>query len=513
MKYESISIDDSPRTAPESDPRHWRELGWALGLACRDTRPHGRRRSARADRRRRVQDLIQRAAADSQGENAAWVVDNFRLIFSTEREVRPFALALREFPVAAGPDGLEAPRVCLLAKGYLEGSAYHFCERDLIAFLEGYQQAAELQMNEIWALKPALELELIDRLTEAEASQWPALLTSLRKIGETAWKEVFEAASLAHGVLARDPAGAYSGMDFNSRDQYRRVLADMAKHSSHTEKEIAEAAIGLSEQARSLGDGSRAAARRMHVGFYLLDRGRPMLEALIGYRPSLASRIPRFILRHPTGFYLTGIELLTLAIVFAILCKLDSVSPAYAGVLLLFLPATQAAADFMNRLTTFLVPPRVLPKLDFSEGIPDDCVTMVAVPTLLQDEAGVHDLVLDLEIRYLANRGRNLYFALLTDFPDSDRQEDQRDTLVGLCARLIEGLNVRYRSEGHAPFLLLHRHRRYNHAEGHWMGWERKRGKLLDLNQLLRGGFDAFPVKVGDLSVLPDVLICGANSP
>ncbi len=35
------------------------------------------------------------------------------------------------------------------------------------------------------------------------------------------------------------------------------------------------------------------------------------------------------------------------------------------------------------------------------------------------------------------------------------------------------------------------------------MGWERKRGKLLDLNQYLRDGFDPFPVKAGDFSKLP----------
>jgi cyclic beta-1,2-glucan synthetase len=241
------------------------------------------------------------------------------------------------------------------------------------------------------------------------------------------------------------------------------------------------------------------------VGFYLVDQGRPWLESEIGYRPGLRARVPRFILRHPTGFYLAGIEVLAFLIVFGILYGLGSAEPAYAGLLLLVFPATQAAANFMNSLAAFLVPPRVLPKLDFSEGVPDDCVTMVAVPTLLLGEAQVHDLVLDLEIRFLANRDRNLYFALLTDPPDSERPEDERDALVGLCARLIEGLNLRYRSEGRSPFFLFHRHRTYNQAEGRWMGWERKRGKLLDLNQLLRGTFDAFPDKVGDLALLPDV--------
>ena len=113
---------------------------------------------------------------------------------------------------------------------------------------------------------------------------------------------------------------------------------------------------------------------------------------------------------------------------------------------------------------------------------------MVAVPALLLNESQVHDLVLDLEIRFLANRDPNLYFALLTDSPDSDQQRGPARRFGGRCRRLIEGLNRRYASEGRSPFFLLHRHRAYNESEGCWMGWERKRGKLLDLNRLFRGG-------------------------
>src|SRR2546427_5839218 len=54
-------------------------------------------------------------------------------------------------------------------------------------------------------------------------------------------------------------------------------------------------------------------------------------------------------------------------------------------------------------------------------------------------------------------------------------------------------------------FFLFHRYRVYNPRERAWMGWERKRGKLLDLNKLLRGQYDSFPIKEGDLSVLPTV--------
>ncbi len=450
-------------------------------------------------------ELVARAAANPRGENAPWLLDNFRLIFTAEKETREFAFAQRDARVVTDSSGAETPRACLLAREYLAAAGQRFCESELVAFLEGFQETAPLDSVEIWNLKPALQLELIDRLTRGNPSEYPALLTSLRRIGETVWKDFFELVSSVHRLLARDPAGAYSRMDFESRDRYRRVVAELARHGRFRETEVATAAIHLCEQARQVSDDSRAAVRRTHVGFYLIDQGRCRLEEAIGYHPPLRKRIPRFILQWPTSYYLLGIELITLSIVFDVLYRVGLHASAYTALLFMALPATQAAVDFMNNLTTFLLPPRVLPKLDFSEGIPDDCVTLVAVPTLFANEAQVHDLVLDLEIRFLANSTRNLYFALLTDTVDSDHPEDQNDQLVELGARLIEGLNSRYRVNGRPPFFLLHRHRTYNQSEGRWMGWERKRGKLLDLNQLLQGGFDAFPVKVGDTSLLADV--------
>ena len=505
MTYQPITLDEPPPSPAEHHAREWREAGSTLGASCTGIKPKGRARTPRIHRRDRLRALIAGAAAQPQSENAAWLLDNFRLILGAEKEVREFAHAARELRAASTANGTATPLVSVLARHYLHTGEYGFREQDFVAFLHGYQQKAELEMGELWALKPALQLELIDRLVEAPPRDWPVLLTSLRRIGETAWKDIFESVSCVHRVLCDDPAAAFSRMDFDSRDRYCKALVDLARHSRHPELAIAEQAVALCRQARDASDGSRAAWRRTHVGYYLVDAGRRQLEAIIGYRPPWSAQIPRFILRHPTACYLAGIELITLVIVFAILVRSGSFLPAYVGLLLLLLPATQAAADFINNLATFLIPPRVLPKLDFSEGVPDDCVTMVAVPTLLLNEAQVHDLVLDLEIRFLANRDRNLYFALLTDPPDSDRPLDQHDSLVDLCARLIEGLNSRYAAEGRSPFFLFHRHRRYNHAEGRWMGWERKRGKLMDLNQLLRGGFDAFPVKTGDLTVLSEV--------
>src|SRR5438045_2131217 len=175
------------------------------------------------------------------------------------------------------------------------------------------------------------------------------------------------------------------------------------------------------------------------------------------------------------------------------------------SMLVLLLPCSQSAVQLMNYLTTTLLRPEILPKLDLSKGVPEDCTTLVAVPALLLNQKQVRQLVQDLEVRFLGNHDPNIHFALLTDLPDSREPSPEDDPLVDYCAQLIRELNDKYGEQAAGSFLLFHRHRVYNPRERVWMGWERKRGKLMDLNKLLRNQHDSFPVKVGDLSVLPRI--------
>ncbi len=472
--------------------------GRRLGESIVAVQPHGK--PGAKPRKRQAARILSHAAAAPE-DRRAWLLDNARLLEAAARQAYEFAGRLHELPVAATVSSPGEPRVLLLARTYLDAAGLSFDEETCAAFLNGFQETAALEMREIWELKNALQYDILN-LLENGAHEWPELLTSLRQIGETTWSDIFETASTVNRALAADPAGAFAPMDFDSRDRYRSVIGELAKHSPRSELEIAEAAVELARQARKRGDGSRAARRRTHVGFYLIDRGLPLLKSRIEYRPPLTASLKEFALRYPASFYLVGIELITFFVVAALLSKAGHLTPRTGALLLLLLPATQTAVDFMNHLVCYLLPPRALPKLDFSKGVPDDCATLVAVPSLLLNDAQVRDLVLDLEIRYLANRDPNIHFALLTDAPDSDRPVDERDALVAVCRRLVEGLNHRYPG---SPFFLFHRHRIYNDSEGVWMGWERKRGKLLDLNRLLRGTFDAFPIKVGRLDVLPRI--------
>jgi cyclic beta-1,2-glucan synthetase len=179
---------------------------------------------------------------------------------------------------------------------------------------------------------------------------------------------------------------------------------------------------------------------------------------------------------------------------------------ALIGVLAL-LGGSHLAVALVNRLATFLVMPHLLPRMDFSKGIPPESRTLAVIPTMLKSVQNIEALVEALEVRFLANRDQNLHFGLLTDFLDAQEETIPEDEpLLRFARKKIEELNEKYRSAKSDPFFLFHRPRRWNPHEQIWMGYERKRGKLADLNSLLRGGSaDRFSAVIGATEVLSNV--------
>ena len=161
----------------------------------------------------------------------------------------------------------------------------------------------------------------------------------------------------------------------------------------------------------------------------------------------------------------------------------------------------------MNWLATLLATPHLLPRMDFSGGIPPESRTLAVIPTMLTSAQNIEDLVEALEVRFLANRDENLHFGLLTDFRDAHEETIPEDEpLLRLARKRIEELNEKYRRARGDTFFLFHRPRRWNPRERIWMGYERKRGKLAELNALLRGGArDRFSLVVGETAVLSNV--------
>ena len=385
---------------------------------------------------------------------------------------------------------------------------------ELVRRLQDHGLALALPLT--WVEQRLAESSLtIEQLVHSETQQLAAdqvsvsnTIGSLRSLGAMDWRVFVESLSLVEQALRADPQGAYALMDFATRDRYRHVVARLAKHSPLAEFAVAQAAVGLA-QASAAKTGLRA--HTAHVGHYLIDKGLRELELEVAYRRPVILRIRRLIGRFPLFQYLAAILAMSLAVAAGLIALMQGTVLSGWRLQLLALLAlvagSELASAIANWLSTLLVTPQLLPRLDYSRGLPDENSTLVVVPSLLSTEHNVEQLLDALEVRYLGNQDPNLLFGLLTDFCDADQAELPEDRLLAAQARNgIERLNAKYRGAGRPAFFLFHRPRRWNPREKAWMGHERKRGKLADLNLLLRGaGHDRFSIVVGDVSRLPAV--------
>jgi len=314
-------------------------------------------------------------------------------------------------------------------------------------------------------------------------------ILSLRFLGTMNWREFVETMSSVDRILREDPADTYVKMDFPTRDLYRHAVERIAKKSKLSESEVARLAIRLAQ--RGIHEKT-SDDRYIHVGYYLIDKGLHELERLAHVRRSPWEIVKRIAQRMPLFLYVGSILWITAALTGGIIVLTRSYqipSGLLVWVILIsILSFSQLAVDFINWFSTILVKPKPLPRMDFSQGIPPECRTLVAVPAMLLNKKNVFDLLESLEVRFLANRDKNLFFALLTDFRDAKTQKLPDDeALLTLAKNGIEKLNEKYASEQGHIFFLFHRPRLWNPRENLWMGYERKRGKLGALNAFLRG--------------------------
>ncbi len=364
------------------------------------------------------------------------------------------------------------------------------------------------------------------------------IILSLRNISEQDWNDFFESVSSVEKILRADPAGIYPLMDFKTRDMYRKEIELLSFSSGQEEKKISEITLNLArendkKEKEFAGISSNVNQLEsspynleQHVGNYLLGESRPVLETKIGYHPNFKTVFKRWALKHASALYLGGIWLLsfmflsviTLVIFqtvnFQAVTSLQKVSVLILLVLLL-VPIFNVSANLINWLITLRKKPHILPKLLFKEEIPDSFRTLIVIPAMISSHQEVQDLFRELEMQYLRNPESGFVFALLTDFPDAASEilpEDEE--LIGYAASVMEELNTKYiqskiEDQTQFPdtnekqlFYFLHRKRLWNPSEGCWMGWERKRGKLHELNLLIRGNQDVSFVNVNTGSKL-----------
>ncbi len=363
----------------------------------------------------------------------------------------------------------------------------HFAEQ-LVEHL--YDEEAALAPVRNW-LERRLNMPLPDAFAQertTQARQQVSLgnaISSLRELGRLDYPKLFEEVSRIDALLYSDPSGTYAHMNFATRDRYRHAVEEIARRSVDADVDEFAVAHKAIELAHAQSEGVAC-----HIGYYLIDAGRPQLEAELHSTPRARVRVLRWLETRGTAVYLGTAIGATTAIV-TTLCIQSTFAGAslpltiLLGLLAVF-PASEVAIQVINYLVTRLLPPRTLPKMDFEQGVPPDFRTLVVVPMMLLTPESIQDEIDRLEIRYLANTDDNLRYALLSDYSDAPGPSMPDDAeRLNVAMRGIEQLNSKY-SDG--KFLLFHRERAWSETEGRWMGWERKRGKLEQMNALLMEG-------------------------
>ncbi len=481
---------------------------------------------------------------------AEWLLDNYYLVQQSLRQVNEDLPEgyYRQLPVLGpGAPLSHYPRIYALARDFFLYEQAQLDPARAERFINTYQDVQPLRMGELWAFPAILRLVALESLAQATgrltgllayAPPDPGLqfefdlrdtdvvarsIPVLRALATYDWREFFEGVSRVEQILGLDPTGIYPHMDFDTRDQYRKAVERLALRTGRDEADVAQAATHLAhERLRAeapAGEDGQEPGREdtvptwrglylphvAHVGYFLVGDGRAELESDLGYRPAGRPWLCRWLLAHPTLLYLGSLSLATGLLLAGLLDHAWRAGGTpwqlLSVVVIAFIPVLTLATSLANWAITNALRPRVLPKLNFANGIPKRCRTIVVIPALLTRKREVESLLFQLELHHLRNPDGHLSYALLTDFADAPQEHMLGDdSLVAQATAGIEALNQRYPGR---PFYLFHRRRLWNPSEGTWMGWERKRGKLHEFNRLLRGDTStSFTTQVGDESIL-----------
>jgi cyclic beta-1,2-glucan synthetase len=511
----TTQIAANPPVTTDADARALAETHRALQRAQRGRPEQLLQRSAVAralerTRRRLAATLSPQAALPKAVE---WFLDNYYLIRRVARQVdedlpRGFVRHLPQ--LASGPSRGQL-RVAALARVLVTRSSMELDAGPLHRFLDAYQSVSPLTIAELWALPTMLRAAVLDQLIpllqglNADAVVQPLTLDpaarveravrGLRVLEAIDWKIFFEKANRVDAILRADPAQVYARMTFETCDSYRKVVEALAWGTATSEEDVANLAVLLARACPAEAPGG-------HVGYYLIGAGRRDLEGRLAYRPAGVERIRRAVTRRPTLSYLLTLALLTAAPLGVGAWRFArsgaSLFTVAVTLAVAVIPVSVVALAILQWALARLLPPRTLPALDFTRGLPEDARTLVVIPTLLGRAEDVTAIVRQIELHYLSNPDPRLQFALLTDDVDSpSRRHD--DTLLDSAAHAIDALNAKHGKDRRGPFHLLHRDAAWNPSEERFIGWERKRGKLEELNRLLRGDREtSYGRQVGD---------------
>ena len=315
-------------------------------------------------------------------------------------------------------------------------------------------------------------------------------INSIRAVEALNWKNCFEKLSYVEEILKQDPSGIYEKMDFDSRNYYRNSIEALSKYMKLPESYVAKMCIECTKEAINHCENDY----EKHVGYYIIDKGIKCLKKKINYKERGFHLLTVPFKHFKTGWFILGnilgTALVMAAIIIMCLAKDNNIIlwKYMVTALVITIPCSEIVNSIINWSIIHLIQPKFVPKIQLKDGIPDDCKTLVCIPALLNNEKRAKELIEQLEVYYLGNQERNLYFAILGDFLDSNMEKEPNDIkIVEAAVSHINLLNEKYKRNGEKIFYILNRYRKFNKKQNVWMGLERKRGKIMELNRLLRG--------------------------
>ena len=313
-------------------------------------------------------------------------------------------------------------------------------------------------------------------------------ITSIKEIQRINFLDIFEKINGVEEILKKDPANVYEKMDYKTKEYYRGKIKEISKKTKISEIYIARKMLELAQE------NLQETTKKTHIGYYLIDNGINELYEKLEYT-NKKEKTPQA----KTKIYITSIGVLTI-ILSAILSyilnlKIRRTGLAVVSFLLFLIPSSEVIIQIIQAILSKTVKPKLIPKMDFSNGIDEDSTTMVVIPTIVKSKEKVAEMFKNLEVYYLANKSPNLYFTLLGDCSESNMQEEKFDIEViqeGL--NQVERLNKKYQNQDFPIFNFIYRKREWNEKEGSYLGWERKRGMLNQLNQYILQGKNPFRI-------------------
>lgn len=316
-------------------------------------------------------------------------------------------------------------------------------------------------------------------------------IQSMKKVSLFDWKYELEKVSLVHKEFLKDPAGVYEKMDYDSRAFYRKTFEEICIKNNLNEYIEAVNILNLCEK------GNTNYSR--HIGYYLIDDGSKIYKNI--KLEKLFKKLTYF------GSILGGsilIEILLLKYFDSILYN------TYLSILLsiLFLILlSDAWINLINYIFLNNVKRKFIPKLDYSKKIPEEAKTIVTIPALLTSKEDIDELFENLEIAYICNNNDNIYFSILFDYVDTISYEGFDDKiLLNYAKKCLEDLNLKYKNKDREQkFYIFTRNKVYVDSEKMYMGWERKRGKIMEFIKFIKGKESNYIDSIEEYSCLKDI--------